>query len=67
MATAERTRSRTAASTSSSRSTASRVGAFSEVSGLTADGDAVDYREGTDIQLERAQAARAAQVRATSR
>jgi phage tail-like protein len=24
------------------------VGAFSEVSGLTADGDAVDYREGTD-------------------
>ena len=25
-------------------------GAFSEVSGLTADGDAVDYREGTDLQ-----------------
>ena len=25
-------------------------GAFSEVGGLTADGDAVDYREGTDIQ-----------------
>ncbi len=25
------------------------LGAFSEVSGLTADGDAVDYREGTDI------------------
>jgi len=24
--------------------------AFSEVSGLTADGDSVDYREGTDIQ-----------------
>ncbi len=24
--------------------------AFSEVSGLTADGDAVDYREGTDLQ-----------------
>jgi phage tail-like protein len=24
------------------------VGSFSEVSGLTADGDAVDYREGTD-------------------
>jgi phage tail-like protein len=25
-------------------------GAFSEVSGLTAEGDAVDYREGTDMQ-----------------
>lgn len=25
-------------------------GAFSEVGGLTADGDSVDYREGTDIQ-----------------
>jgi phage tail-like protein len=25
-------------------------GAFSEVSGLTAEGDAVDYREGTDLQ-----------------
>jgi phage tail-like protein len=25
-------------------------GAFSEVGGLTADGDAVDYREGTDVQ-----------------
>lgn len=25
------------------------VGAFSEVSGLTAEGDAVDYREGTDL------------------
>ncbi|MGH8066278.1 MAG: phage tail protein [Candidatus Entotheonellia bacterium] len=25
------------------------LGAFSEVSGLTAEGDAVDYREGTDI------------------
>jgi len=25
-------------------------GAFSEVSGLSADGDAVDYREGTDVQ-----------------
>ena len=25
-------------------------GAFSEVGGLTADGDAVDYREGTDMQ-----------------
>jgi phage tail-like protein len=25
-------------------------GAFSEVSGLTADGDAVDYREGTDLR-----------------
>jgi phage tail-like protein len=25
-------------------------GAFSECSGLTADGDAVDYREGTDLQ-----------------
>jgi phage tail-like protein len=25
-------------------------GAFSEVSGLTADGDSVDYREGTDLQ-----------------
>ena len=25
-------------------------GAFSECSGLTADGDAVDYREGTDMQ-----------------
>lgn len=27
------------------------VGAFSEVSGLTADGDSVDYREGTDLPL----------------
>jgi phage tail-like protein len=27
------------------------VGAFSEVSGLSSDGDAVDYREGTDIPL----------------
>jgi phage tail-like protein len=27
------------------------VGSFSEVSGLTAEGDAVDYREGTDIPL----------------
>lgn len=27
------------------------VGNFSEVSGLTADGDSVDYREGTDIPL----------------
>ena len=26
------------------------LGAFSEVSGLTADGNAVDYREGTDLQ-----------------
>jgi phage tail-like protein len=26
------------------------VASFSEVSGLTADGDAVDYREGTDLQ-----------------
>ncbi len=26
------------------------LGAFSEASGLTADGDAVDYREGTDLQ-----------------
>src|SRR6266852_3923705 len=26
------------------------LGAFSEVSGLTADGDSVDYREGTDLQ-----------------
>ena len=26
------------------------LGAFSEASGLTADGDAVDYREGTDVQ-----------------
>src|SRR5439155_19721547 len=26
------------------------LGAFSECSGLTADGDAVDYREGTDLQ-----------------
>jgi phage tail-like protein len=26
------------------------LGAFSEVSGLTAEGDAVDYREGTDVQ-----------------
>ena len=25
-------------------------GAFAEVGGLTADGDAVDYREGTDVQ-----------------
>jgi phage tail-like protein len=25
-------------------------GAFSEVGGLTADGDSVDYREGTDVQ-----------------
>ena len=27
------------------------LGAFSECSGLTAEGDAVDYREGTDVQL----------------
>lgn len=27
------------------------LGSFSEVSGLTAEGDAVDYREGTDRQL----------------
>lgn len=27
------------------------VGSFSEVSGLTAEGDSVDYREGTDIPL----------------
>jgi phage tail-like protein len=27
------------------------IGGFSEVSGLTADGDAVDYREGSDPQL----------------
>lgn len=26
------------------------TGAFSEVSGLTAEGDAVDYREGTDVR-----------------
>jgi phage tail-like protein len=26
------------------------TGAFSEVSGLTAEGDSVDYREGTDVQ-----------------
>lgn len=26
-------------------------GAFSEVSGLTSEGDAVDYREGTDLQM----------------
>jgi len=26
------------------------LGAFSEASGLTAEGDAVDYREGTDVQ-----------------
>ena len=26
-------------------------GSFSEVSGLTAEGDSVDYREGTDMQL----------------
>jgi|SRR5262245_33948234 len=26
------------------------LGAFSEASGLTADGDAIDYREGTDLQ-----------------
>jgi phage tail-like protein len=26
------------------------LGAFSEVSGLTAEGDAIDYREGTDVQ-----------------
>jgi phage tail-like protein len=26
------------------------TGAFSEVTGLTADGDAVDYREGTDLR-----------------
>ncbi len=26
------------------------LGAFSEVGGLTADGDSVDYREGTDLQ-----------------
>jgi phage tail-like protein len=28
-----------------------KSGAFSECSGLTADGDAVDYREGTDVPL----------------
>ena len=38
------------------------LGAFSEASGLTAEGDAVDYREGTDMQQQRAQAGRAAQV-----
>lgn len=27
------------------------LGAFSEVSGLTAEGDSVDYREGTDVSL----------------
>ena len=27
------------------------LGSFSEVSGLTAEGDAVDYREGTDVPL----------------
>lgn len=27
------------------------VGSFSECSGLTADGDSVDYREGTDVPL----------------
>lgn len=27
------------------------VGSFSEVSGLSSDGDAVDYREGTDLPL----------------
>lgn len=27
------------------------VGSFSEVGGLTSDGDAVDYREGTDLPL----------------
>lgn len=27
------------------------VGSFSEVSGLTAEGDSVDYREGTDVPL----------------
>lgn len=27
------------------------VGSFSECSGLTAEGDSVDYREGTDMQL----------------
>ena len=36
------------ASTSASRSTICRSAAFSEVCGPQADGDAVDYREGTD-------------------
>ena len=27
------------------------IGGFSEVTGLTADGDTVDYREGSDLQL----------------
>jgi phage tail-like protein len=27
------------------------IGAFSECSGLSSDGDSVDYREGTDLQL----------------
>src|SRR5690349_8524412 len=27
------------------------VGAFSEVTGIASDGDAIDYREGTDIPL----------------
>ena len=39
------------ASTSASRSTASTVGASARCSGLTAEGDAVDYREGTDMPL----------------
>ena len=43
------------------------LGAFSEASGLTADGDAVDYREGTDLQSQRAQAGRACASTRTSR
>ena len=53
---------RFAASTSESSSSASTSASFSEISGLTVDGDVVDYREGTDTSQPRAQAAGAAQV-----
>ena len=38
------------------------LGAFSEASGLTAEGDAVDYREGTDVQPNVRKLHRPAQV-----
>ena len=46
----DRAATRSAASTSGSRSTTSTVAAFSEVERPVADGDVVDYREATDIR-----------------
>ena len=42
---------RSGTSTSGWRSTTCPVAAFSEVGGLTSDGDVVDYRTGVDIPL----------------